>query len=296
MNEKIGELLKPLTDRERKLISRSVDISVRPARLEDATYMYKPLCQVALPKSEQMGGCFARNCGAVHVKITGDSEFGMPYGAGSRLIIAYICMRATRYKSNTIYMQKSAAALMRVLGFNVSGGARGSYTAFKNQLLKLASANFEFRFKKKGVEICFETKIFEAGDRDKIGSGKWCKELKITHDFYESLVVNKNSVPLDSRALIALKESALALDVYCFLVERLHRIPTNTTKPVKLYWKNLRDQFGQEYAVTSGGNKSFKDNFIHALKKVLLVYPFACVDVVDGGIELWRSMPPIPKK
>lgn len=271
MTQKDGSSVKPLASRERQLILRSIEISERPATLEDATYMYKPLCQVAFPRSEQADEIFSRDCGSVHVKITNDSEFGMPYGAGARLIIAYICMRATRYKSNTIYMQKSASALMRVLGFNVSGGSRGSYTAFKNQLLKLASANFEFRFMQKGIEIYFETKIFQDGERDKIGSGKWCKELKITHDFYESLVVNKNSVPLDSRALIALKESALALDVYCFLVERLHRIPTNAARPVTLYWKNLRDQFGQEYSATSGGNKSFKDNFIHALRKVLLV-------------------------
>jgi len=296
MSKNCGTSTKPLTDRGRKLIQKSIEISERPANLEDAVYMYKPLCQVALPRSEQKSEFFNRSCGAVHLKITGDAETGMPYGSGARLILAYICMRATRYKSNKINMQKSAAALMRVLGFRVSGGVRGSYTSFKNQLFRLVSADFEFSFKKKGIDVCCTTKIFKECAINQINDDIWCKELEMTDGFYESLVMHKNSVPMDMRALIALKESSLALDIYFFLVERLHRIPVNTRKPLILYWKNLRDQFAHEYADSSGGNKSFKDNFLLALEKVLLVYPFACVDVVDGGIELWRSMPPIPKK
>jgi hypothetical protein len=296
MSKNSSASIKPLTDRERKLIRQSIEITARPANIEDAAYLYKPLCQVALPRSEQKTGCFVRNCGAVHLKVTSDPEIGMPYGAGARLILAYICMRATRYKSKKINMQKSAAALMRLLDFRVSGGVRGSYTAFKSQLLRLISADFEFSFKQKGVEVCCRTKIFKEGARDQVSNGVWCKELEIADSFYESLVVHKNSVPMDIRALIALKESSLALDIYFFLVERLHRIPVNAKRPLTLYWKNLRDQFAHEYADNSGGNKSFKDNFLLALEKVLLMYPAAKVEVVDGGVALWNSSPPIPKK
>lgn len=296
MSKNCGTSTKPLTERERKLINQSIEVTTRPANIEDAAYMYKPLCQVALPRSEQNSGCFIRNCGAVHLKVKSDSEIGIPYGAGARLILAYVCMRATRYKSKKINMQKSAAALMRVLGFRVSGGVRGSYTAFKNQLFRLVSADFEFSFKKKGVDVCYTTKIFKEGTRNQIDDSSWCKELELADSFYESLVVHKNSVPMDLRVLIALKESSLALDIYFFLVERLHRIPVNAKKPLILYWKNLRDQFAHEYADNSGGNKSFKDNFLLALEKVLLVYPTAKVDVVDGGIALWNSLPPIPKR
>jgi hypothetical protein len=44
------------------------------------------------------------------------------------------------------------------------------------------------------------------------------------------------------------------------------------------------------------GNKSFRDNFLHALEKVLLMYPAADVKLIDGGITLRKSLPPIPKK
>ena len=108
--------------------------------------------------------------------------------------------------------------------------------------------------------------------------------------------VNYYSVPMDCRALISIKDSAPALDIYFFLVERLHRISAAAVKPTVLHWKNLRDQFGHEYASISSGNKSFKDNFLRALEKVLLIYPAANVELIDGGIVLRKSLPPIPKK
>lgn len=43
MSKNCGTSTKPLTDRERKLIQKSIEISVRPANLEDAVHMYKPL-------------------------------------------------------------------------------------------------------------------------------------------------------------------------------------------------------------------------------------------------------------
>ncbi len=296
MSSKHEALIKPLTERERKLISRSVEICEYPANIENATYMYKPLCQIALPRSEKNDCFFERDCGAMRVKIFSHPEFGLPYGPIARLIIAYVCMHATRYKRSKINMQKSAAALMRELGFQVSGGRRGTYTTFKKQFVKLATTNFEFSFIQKNIEKCYETKIFDEKSCEKIIGGHWCKELELSDVFYASLVAHKNSVPMDSRALIALKDSALALDIYFFLVERLHRISAAAVKPTVLYWKKLRGQFGHEYAASSSGNKSFRDNFLHALEKVLLMYPAAKVELIDGGIVLRKSLPPIPKK
>lgn len=115
----------------------------------------------------------------------------------------------------------------------------------------------------------------------------------LNEDFYEVLVQQKNCVPIDVRAVIALKRSALALDIYFMLAERLHRAKQ---KPSTLYWKNLRDQFGQEYADNENGKRSFKRNFFAALKKVLMVYPGSKVRLVSGGIEIQKSSPPIPNK
>jgi hypothetical protein len=96
-------------------------------------------------------------------------------------------------------------------------------------------------------------------------------------------------VPLDYRALAALKHSALALDIYTWLAHRLCRI--NEANGVMLSWHNLREQFGQEYS----DPKDFKREFRDVLRQVLVVYPSARIEEVGGGIHLRESPPPITK-
>jgi len=97
------------------------------------------------------------------------------------------------------------------------------------------------------------------------------------------------AVPLDARALAALKHSALALDVYTWLAHRLLRVKRVTGERVT--WKNLRDQFGQEYA----DPKNFKRKMVATLRSVLAVYPDARIEPVLGGLILLPSRPPVPK-
>jgi hypothetical protein len=91
---------------------------------------------------------------------------------------------------------------------------------------------------------------------------------------------------------MALKSSALALDVYTWLAQRLHRIQG---RPIVLHWANLRDQFAQEYQ-GKDADKDFKKKFLPALRAALSVYPEAKVKQVTGGIMLMPSPPPIPYK
>jgi hypothetical protein len=59
-----------------------------------------------------------------------------------------------------------------------------------------------------------------------------------------------------------------------------------------LSWQNLREQFGQEYAES----KDFKREFRDVLRQVTVVYPAAHIAEVDGGIMLYPSAPPSPKR
>lgn len=56
--------------------------------------------------------------------------------------------------------------------------------------------------------------------------------------------LRESAVPLDNRAMQALKGSSLALDLYAMLAHRLHRIEGRV---VQLHWHQVKDQFGQEY-------------------------------------------------
>ena len=107
-------------------------------------------------------------------------------------------------------------------------------------------------------------------------------------EFFETLL--EHAVPLDPRAIAALKQSSLALDIYAWLGHRLCRV--RSPKGTRLSWQNLHEQFGQEYAST----KKFKERFLHALKQARAVYKDAKLDQVRGGLILYSSPPPIARK
>ena len=89
-----------------------------------------------------------------------------------------------------------------------------------------------------------------------------------------------------------LKGTALGLDVYVWLAQRLHRIDGTA---LNLSWNLLREQFGQEYTGTYAAD-DFKKEFKRVLKLVMAAYPQAQVQVIRGGLELKCSPPPIPYK
>ena len=165
------------------------------------------------------------------------------------------------------------------------------YAPLRKQMHALAACRLQLGFKGRtynGQPV----QQFDAWISDRAANQRalWPGVMVLSEDYYRSLI--ESAVPLDNRALMALKGSALALDVYAWLAHRLHRIEG---RGVVLHWKSLRDQFAQEYA-GKDPDKNFKKEFMPALRKVLAVYPQAKVKTVTGGVLLIGSPPPIPYK
>ena len=130
----------------------------------------------------------------------------------------------------------------------------------------------------------------DLANKDTQQKALWPGVMLLSEGYFSELIAN--GVPLDNRALHALKGSALALDVYAWLAHRLHRIEG---RPVILHWKSLREQFAQEYQ-GKDADKDFKKKFLPALQAAQAVYPKAKVKQVTGGVMLLSSPPPIPFK
>lgn len=285
-----------LSKRDLDFIDKSIEISDVPASIENATFMFLPFCQVGLPRSSHDDISFSRNCGAMQLKVrdgTNGTASKTPFGPAARLILAYICSHAVRFKTSKIELGNSAAEFMRRIGLASTGGKKGSLTSVKLQLLNIHLCCIEVHYKSGKKIIDFEGPIFKDSLNVINFECGWNSYLHLNEAFYEILVQQKNCVPIDKRAVIALKKSALAMDLYFMLAERLHRAKNKSST---LYWKNLRDQFGHEYADNENGKRSFKRNFVAALRKVLMVYPSAKVKLINGGIEIQKSPPPIPNK
>jgi hypothetical protein len=89
---------------------------------------------------------------------------------------------------------------------------------------------------------------------------------------------------------LALAQSATALDIYCWLAQRLHRIPL--AKPQLVPWSALYDQFGHGYREI----RKFRRDFLKLLTQVKAAYPDAKLTEDHRGIMLAASPPPVSKR
>lgn len=288
---------KPATKRESELVTISADIMGQSPTGNDFAFIHSVMCQVGLPRAKVDGERFMRQSGAAWLNVQAgflDEGHGpvlqpVPYGAMPRLALAWLSTYAKRHSSREIPIGESAAEFLRIMGITGDDGRR--YTTLRKQMNALAACRLQLGYKGRtfnGQPV----EQFDAwvANRETGQRALWPGVMLLSENYFTELV--ENAVPLDNRALHALKGSALALDVYTWLAHRLHRIEG---RPVILYWTNLREQFGQEYQGKEA-DKDFKKKFLIALRAVLAVYPQAKVKQVTGGLMLMASPPPIPHK
>jgi hypothetical protein len=264
-----------------------------------ADFLHAILCQVGMPRKATPGRVFERSSGGASMMLeagklwTGRTwrEVPLPYGTRPRLVMVHVSSEAVRTRSREIHIGDSMKDFLIALGIDTNGGPRGGYTMFKRQMEALAASRLTLGFTGGGRAVTLDAKPISRFEAWLHPSGEqrplWPGLLELSQEFFDTLAAH--AVPLDHRALGALKHSALSLDLYTWLAHRLCRV----RKPggVKLSWENLREQFGQEYA----DPKNFKKEFRQAIRPALAVYPDARVEEVAGGILLRPSQPPMPK-
>ena len=82
----------------------------------------------------------------------------------------------------------------------------------------------------------------------------------------------------------------MALDLYMWLAQRLHRVDPQRGQFVT--WVALHDQFGQGYK----NIRHFRADFKTALNQVLTQYPAARVKLDKGGMLIGHSPAPVPSR
>lgn len=281
---------------EQKLIETGALIAAERPDGDDMAFGHSVLCQVGLPRSKVTDREFLRRSGAAWVNVQAgvlDEGSGpvlqpVPYGAMPRLALTWVSTYAKRFNTREIPIGDSAAAFLRNMGMDDQGGR---YATLRGQMHALAACRLQLGYKGRtfnGQPV----EQFDAwiSDKQRRSRALWPGVMLLSESYFKELV--DHGVPLDNRALGALKGSALALDVYTWLAHRLHRVEG---RPAILHWKALREQFGQEYQGKDAGN-DFKKKFVPALEAALMVYPQAKVKRVTGGLMLIGSPPPVPFK
>jgi hypothetical protein len=109
---------------------------------------------------------------------------------------------------------------------------------------------------------------------------------KLSEGFFDQL--KRHPVPLEEAAIKAISNNPAALDVYLWLAYRLHVLPGDKL----VTWQALKGQFGVSYRHLH----HFKPRFVQALSLATAVYPDARLDLIEQGVLLKPSRPPVLPK
>jgi hypothetical protein len=217
------------------------------------------------------------------------SKIGLPYGVIPRLMMAWMTTEAVRTKQRELVLGESMSEFMGQLDMLPTGGRWGSITRLRDQSRRLFTTSVSCFFE--GENAAGESG-FRIADRHLLWwdpqspnqKSLFNSTVMLSERFYEE--VRTSPVPIDMRAMKALKKSPLALDIYFWLTYRLSYLRQARVIP----WAALQMQFGASYQTEGGqGARDFKRAFIRELKKVVILYPKAKVSEDDNGLFLQPS-------
>ena len=254
-------------------------------------YQHSVFCQTSLPYRDPGSDArtWERSNGDVQLKVLAGEAMhpdlgrfvpvGLPFGPKCRLVLMHINQLAVFSPSPVIEIENSLSAFVRkTLQLDPKGR---NIRTVKDQLSRLSASSIRLGIVKDGHALTINSQIvsafdvwFPKDDRQRI---LWPSTIQLSQEYFQSL--KAHAVPLDETHIAALSHSALALDVYTWLAQRLHRIPAG--KPARISWAALHGQFGQGY--NPEHMTKFRQKFRVALKEVLTVYRGARIEDDDTG-------------
>lgn len=276
----------PSTD---SLIAQALAIEDEQAREAGALgFVARVTVQATLPHRKVAGNEFIRKNGNFTLRLLAPSDIGLPYGSVPRLLLAWVTTEAVRTKSRELELGDSMAAFMAELGMSRQGS---NIASLKNQTRRLfnatVSATYEDgnRIEDIGYRLADRT-VMWWHPKEPEQAGLWQSTITLSEAFFNEVV--HRPVPVDMRAIKALKQSPMALDIYMVLTYRMSYLK----QPTVILWPSLAFQLGSDYRLL----RQFKAAFLEELRKVLLVYAGVQVEILDYGLKIKPSQTHIPMK
>lgn len=287
-----------LTKNQVRLLDEIVAIEAQEARDAGAIgYMAHIMIQATMPHTDpgdvaawvRRNGRFSllMQPGVMVDNENNPKSIGLPYGPLPRLILAWVSTEAVRTKDPIVTLGDSLSAFLRDLGLSPKGGCWGTNSRIREQMRRLFSAsitcthNGEGHWASCGIRIADKAQLLWGPNLP-----KWQSTVTLGTMFFEELL--RRPVPVDMRALKALRRSPMALDLYMWMTYRFSRLNKEKVIP----WPELVEQFGADYGRVVDFRIAFKD----ALKKVCVVYSVANVMPTKKGLLMKPSLPHIRRK
>jgi hypothetical protein len=274
------------------LLARAEEIEREDAKDAGSIgYMARAIIQATIPHSDPGTNEFRRRNGNYTLAMLAPSNIGLPYGSIPRLVLSWISTEAVRTNVPAVVLGETLTSFMLELDLIPTGGRWGTITRLRNQMQRLFSTSISCTYEvdkqwaNAGFRIVDETHLWwhpKGPDQVNI----WQSTVILGNRFFKELV--EHPVPVDMRALKALRRSPMALDLYCWLTYRMSYLGKETVIP----WPSLQAQFGADYT----RSRAFKENFVVSFRKVLTVYSQAKAYIVENGLLIKPSRTHIRRK
>lgn len=226
-----------------------------------------------------------RKNGNVSIDINSGSKdgilIGLPYGSYPRLILAFLVTQAVKTQSPMLYLGKSFADFLKLIGIEKGGNTRKQ---LQKQLNRTLSASFAWSYttdkqwSRENIQISHKSQLWW-DEKQPEQQALWESYIKLNTDFFNEII--RNAVPLDLRVLSILKNSPLGLDLYMFIAWRVFKMD----KSVFISWKSLQEQLGGQYE----NIHDFSRDCRRHIKKIQAIRPDLNVTSVKGRLCLKPS-------
>ena len=292
-----------------KIITAAESIYQDAPDPDELAFLARELVQCTLPHSDPGQVPFwARTNGHMTLSIVSGFDpratklVGYPYGSIPRLILFWVTTEALRTRSRQLELGSSYNEFLRDIGFdpNTGGGKRSDARRVKEQTRRLFASTISFiqsgeLMPEREGERRLNMSVAAASElwwdpKKPDQANLWDSWVELGEKFYAALTTAP--VPVDLRALRALKRSPLALDLYAWATHKSLSV-ARKGRPQFVPWRGLKDQFGADYSDT----QNFRRKAVAALKKIQAVYPgLKLQDATGGLVVLPTSRPAIALK
>jgi hypothetical protein len=241
---------------------------IAPAQSDAAVlWHHAAFCRMALPLRAQKV-IWQRVTPQATIRIEpGATGQALPCGPVLRMVLLHLCDTALRRRDPVVALGESAAAFAATLGIPAKAAA------VQEQVARIIAAKISV-----AVDGSAESAVLDARGRPRAADAPWRPSLRLSSRFLASLA--EHAVPLEQRALAALREQPLALDAWCWIAQQRYRQPAGDDGPVP--WSGLLDAFG----TPSQGIEEFRSAFEAALRLAAAAEPGLAILADDAGVRL----------
>jgi len=208
---------------------------------------------------------------------------GVPYGSVARLILLFLQTEALRKNSREVELGGSLRQWLTKIGASIGGS---NAKAVRDQAERISRCRLTFHIQGSGRVGLVNQSIVDRAlfiETDSRQGRLSLETAKLSEGFFDQL--KRHPVPLEEAAIKAISNNPAALDVYLWLAYRLHVLSGDKL----ITWQALKGQFGVSYRHLH----HFKPRFTQALALATAVYPDARLNVLEEGVVLKPSRPPV---